>query len=232
VPQDQIGEHVGPLVNAFAARDDGIEIAVEAVEGETVGELLEQRRADIAFGPHPGTERATIASVPFLRCRLAVVARPDHPLVSAHDIPPSELSAERWLIGPPRVDCTEGVGLFFERNQLEPAETMIFTSHAAALAAAGCRGEGIASRSCTPLSTSPPPFARAARRARDAADGELWYASTLSASAVRFRPRWRCSGFSPRRPKATRRWQPAASARPRRAPGRRSTTFPRTLAER
>jgi DNA-binding transcriptional LysR family regulator len=138
-----VAEHVGPLVNAFAARDDGIEIAVEAVEGETVGELLEQRRADIAFGPHPGTERATIASVPFLRCRLAVVARPDHPLVSAHGIPPSELSAERWLIGPPRVDRTEGVGLFFERNQLEPEETMTFTSHAAALAAAAA-GEGIA----------------------------------------------------------------------------------------
>jgi DNA-binding transcriptional LysR family regulator len=138
-----VAEHVGPLVNAFALRDDGIEVAVEAVDGETIGELLEQRRADIAFGPHPGAERATIASVPFLRCRLAVVAAPDHPLVCAHAIPPAELAGERWLIGPPELDPTEGVGQFFERNGLEPADTMTFTSHAAALAAAAA-GEGIA----------------------------------------------------------------------------------------
>src|SRR5262249_48346546 len=74
-----VAEHVGPLLNAFAARDESVEIAVEPVDGETVGELLEQRRADIAFGPHPGAERAAIASVPFLRCRLAVVAAPQHP---------------------------------------------------------------------------------------------------------------------------------------------------------
>jgi DNA-binding transcriptional LysR family regulator len=138
-----VAEHVGPLVNAFAARDEGIEIAVEAVDGETVGELLEQRRADIAFGPHPGAERSTIATVPFLRCRLAVVAAPDHPLVSAHAIPPTALEKERWLIGPPELDRTEGLGSFVERNRLQPADTMTFTSHAAALAAAAA-GEGIA----------------------------------------------------------------------------------------
>ena len=44
---------------------------------------------------------------------------------------------------PPDVDRSEGVGLFFERNRLEPAETVAYTSHAAALAAAAA-GEGIA----------------------------------------------------------------------------------------
>src|SRR5215470_15101145 len=44
-----VAEHVGPLLSAFAARDEAVEIAVEPVDGETVGELLEQRRADIAF---------------------------------------------------------------------------------------------------------------------------------------------------------------------------------------
>jgi DNA-binding transcriptional LysR family regulator len=173
-----VAEHVGPLLNAFAARDEAIEIAVEAVDGETVGELLEQRRADIAFGPHPGAERATIASVPFLRCRLAVVASPDHPLAAALAIPPSEVAAERWLIGPPELDRTEGVGLFFERNGIEPAETMTFSSHAAALAAAAA-GEGIAltlvhsvvnelrHRSLARLDVLGTPLT------------ELWYASTL-----------------------------------------------------
>src|SRR5262249_38488069 len=100
----------------------------------------EQRRADIAFGPRPAPEKqATISTVPFLRCRLIVVAAPGHPLAASHDIPPPTLTGERWLIGPPEVDRSEGVGLFFERNRLEPAETVAFTSHAAALAAAAAR---------------------------------------------------------------------------------------------
>src|SRR5690349_16743811 len=65
-----VAEHVGPLLDAFGARDDELEIAVDAVPGARFAELLERRRADITLGPHPGLERATtIASVPFLRCR-------------------------------------------------------------------------------------------------------------------------------------------------------------------
>jgi DNA-binding transcriptional LysR family regulator len=174
-----VAEHVGPLLNAFAARDAGIEVAVEAVEGESFGELLEQRRADITFGADPGAERAaTVATVPFLRCRLIIIAPPRHPLAGRHEIPPAALAGERWLIGPPDLDRTEGVGLFFEQNRLEPGETMSFTSHAAAVAAAAA-GEGIAltlghsvvnelrHRSLVKLDVVGTPLT------------EIWYASTL-----------------------------------------------------
>ena len=174
-----VAEHVGPLVNAFASRDDGIELAVEAVAGLSFGELLEQRRADIAFGPHPGAEKAaTIATVPFLRCRLVVVAPPDHPLAANRTIPPAALAGERWLIGPPELDRTEGVGLFFERNRFEPSETMSFTSHAAAVAAASA-GEGIA---LTLLHSVENELRRRSLVRLDVAGTpltELWYASTL-----------------------------------------------------
>lgn len=174
-----VAEHVGPLLDAFGARDDDLEIAVDAVPGAGFADLLEHRRADIALGPHPGRERAaTIATVPFLRCRCVVVAAPSHPLARRRAIAPPELAAERWLVGPPAVDPATGVGLFFERHGLAPREIGVYTSHAAAIAAAGA-GEGIAltlhhsvrvelrRRTLVPLDVRGTPLV------------ELWHASTL-----------------------------------------------------
>src|SRR4051812_21679287 len=71
IATELVAEHIGPLVELFTARDEGLEVSVEAVRGAGFGEALESRRADIALGPHPGPERAnTIASAPFLRARL------------------------------------------------------------------------------------------------------------------------------------------------------------------
>jgi DNA-binding transcriptional LysR family regulator len=107
-----VAEHIGPLLDAFTARDSRIEIELDSAAGESLTDLLEHRRADIAFGPAPGPERAsTIATVPFLRCRLIVVAAPDHPLLSRRDIPADALARERWLIGPPRARSSRPVRL-------------------------------------------------------------------------------------------------------------------------
>ena len=85
--------------------------------GAMVADLLEHRQADIALGPAPAPERAaTIASVPFLRCRLIVVASPGHPLAGRRDLAPSALASERWLLGPPELDPTTGAGLLFART--------------------------------------------------------------------------------------------------------------------
>src|ERR1700722_8708763 len=95
-----VAEHVGPVIAAFRARDPGLEVAIEPVAGAETAELLEHRRADIVLGPAPAPERAaTIASVPFLRCRLIVVAAPGHPLARRRDVVPSALASERWLLG-------------------------------------------------------------------------------------------------------------------------------------
>ena len=174
-----VAEHVGPIVDAFLGRDSGVEVAVEAVPGESFADLLEHRRADIAFGPCPDPERAaTIATVPFLRCRLIVVAAPGHPLAKRHNIPPSALAAETWLIGPPELDRTEGVGLFLDRNRLAPINVATYTSHAAALAAAGA-GDGIILTLVHTVATELRRHALVRLDVRGTPLVELWHASTL-----------------------------------------------------
>ena len=174
-----VAEHVGPLIDAFTARDPGLEIAIETVTGASMAELLEHRRADIALGPSPAPERAaTIASVPFLRCRLIVVAAPGHPLAGRPDLAPAELAGERWLLGPPELDPTTGAGLLFAHAGLEPAEVVGYTSHAAAVAAAAA-GDGVV------LTLAHTVIEELRRRALTRIDLrgtpmlEMWHASTL-----------------------------------------------------
>jgi LysR family transcriptional regulator, low CO2-responsive transcriptional regulator len=174
-----VAEHVGPLIDAFTARDDGLEIAVEAVPGAGFAELLEHRRADIALGPHPGPDGAgRIASAPFLRCRLVIVAAPGHPLAGARAIAPAALADERWLVGEPELDPTTTTGLFLARHALDPAQVATYSSETAAIAAAAA-GEGIV------LTLAHSVVDEVRRRAlvrldvRGTPAVELWHASTL-----------------------------------------------------
>jgi DNA-binding transcriptional LysR family regulator len=137
-----VAEHIGPLIDAFSARDEGIGVAIDTEPGTSFADLLEHRRADIAFGPHPGPERQTIASVPFLRCRMIIVAAPGHRLAGVRSIAPSELANEPWLVGPPDLDAAAPTSLFLTRNGLGPSRVTGYSSSAAAIAAAAA-GEGL-----------------------------------------------------------------------------------------
>src|SRR4051812_41544784 len=137
-----VAEHIAPMIDAFGARDAGLEISVETVPGEDFGDLLEHRRADVALGPPPGPEHPGVASAPFLRCRLVLVAAPGHPLAGRRDLAPADLEGERWIVGQPELDATTGAGLFFARNGLAPERIATYSSNAAALDAAAA-GEGI-----------------------------------------------------------------------------------------
>jgi LysR family transcriptional regulator, low CO2-responsive transcriptional regulator len=141
VATDIVAEHIGPLIDAFTAREPEVEITIETAPGESFAERLEHRRADIALGPHPG-QHATIAAAPFLRSHFIVVASPAHRLAGRREIPASELSCEQWLVGPPDIDPTTGAGRFFARAGFDPAALTGYTSQAAAIAAAAA-GEGV-----------------------------------------------------------------------------------------
>ncbi|WP_028059802.1 LysR family transcriptional regulator [Candidatus Solirubrobacter pratensis] len=170
-----VAEHIAPLIELFTAREESVEVAVEAVPGGEFADALEHRRADIALGPSPGAER--IASAPFLRCRLILLAAPSHRLAGARSIAPSELAGERWLVGQPDLDPSTGAGLFLARNGLAP-EVASYSSQAAAIAAAAA-GEGVV------LALAHSVVDEVRRRALVRLDVrgtpvlELWHASTL-----------------------------------------------------
>ena len=136
-----VAEHIGPLIDAFTARQPGVEISVRQAAGESFGELLERRAADVALGPLPAPEHAaTIASAPFLRCSLVIVAGAGHPLAGARDVAPSALAP--WLIGPGDLDRATATGAFLARHGVAESDVAAYTSHAAAIAAAAA-GEGV-----------------------------------------------------------------------------------------
>ena len=172
-----VAEHIGPLIDAYTARDPGLEIAIEPAPGRAFAELLEHRRADIALGPPPGPS-ASIASVPFLRCRLIIVAAPWLRLSSERDIAPRALARERWLVGPPELDPTTATGHFFAKHGLDPAHVSAYSSHAAAVAAAAA-GDGVL------LALAHSVLDEVRRRAlvrldvRGTPSVEMWHASTL-----------------------------------------------------
>jgi DNA-binding transcriptional LysR family regulator len=171
-------EHIGPLIESFTARDAGREIAVESVPGDSFAERLEHRRADVTLGPRPGAQHTTIASVPFLRCRLILVVAPGHPLAGQGSIAPAALAGEPWVVGPPELDPTTATGQFFDRHGLAPRDVATYSSHAAAIAAAAA-GEGIL------LTLTHTVLDEVRRRALTRLDVrgtpivEIWHASTL-----------------------------------------------------
>lgn len=168
-----VAEHVGPLIEAFSARDDGLELSLTELPGDAFGEALEHRRADIALGPAPaGT---TIASAPFLRCRLVIAAAPSHPLASARGLAPAALAEERWLAS--ALDASEGTGAFLARHGLEP-EVSTFSSGAAAVAAAAA-GEGIVLTLAHAVADEVRRRALVRLDVRGTPIVEMWHASTL-----------------------------------------------------
>src|SRR3954463_4832729 len=173
-----VAEHIAPLIELFTDREEGVEVAVEALSGADFADALEARRADVALGPSPGSER--IASAPFLRCRLIILAAPSHALAGRRAIVPSVLGRERWLVGQPELDPTTGTGLFLARSGLAPRTVATYSSQAAANAAAAA-GEGIV------LTLAHSVVEDVRRRAlvrldvRGTPFVELWHASTLGA---------------------------------------------------
>jgi LysR family transcriptional regulator, low CO2-responsive transcriptional regulator len=174
-----VAEHISPLIDMFTAREDGLEVAVDAAPGANFPDLLEHRRADIALGPPPGPDRAaTIASAPFLRCRLIIAAAPGNPLAGRRAIAPSALAGERWLVGQPELDPSTATGLFFSRTGLDPGDVATFASHAAAIAAAA-GGEGVVLAPAHAVADEVRRRALVRLDVRGTPVVEMWHASTL-----------------------------------------------------
>jgi DNA-binding transcriptional LysR family regulator len=214
-----VEEHVAaPLLAAFTDRTPNVDATVEVESGARFAELLDHRRADITLGPRPSLARsADIVAVPFLRYRLIVVAAPDHPLAARDEIDPSELTGERWLIGPGAADAVTPIGEYFARSRLAPRDVRAFPSDAAALGAVA-EGEGV--MLALGHVAAPSIQRRAIRRlaVRGTPLTDLWYASTLAenlclTSALALR-RFATTPEATQAMAAPRRGVPAAAIRP------------------
>ncbi|MBP0453077.1 LysR family transcriptional regulator [Kitasatospora sp. RG8] len=148
---------VPPLLEAFVRRHPGVETTTLAVPSTALGELLLDRRADVAISPaaaEPGAVAApprpdTLEHIPFLRIQLVVVASPhhagarlDHIGAARLHLPIDRLSREHWLLGPGGLDPGTPGGAFLTRHGVGDADASIFPSASAALGAA-VAGDGL-----------------------------------------------------------------------------------------
>lgn len=164
-----VAEHVGPMIDAFTARDTELEVSLSELPAAGFAEALEHRRADIALGPAPSAA-ANIASAPFLRCRMIIVAAPTHPLAAERSIAPSALAGEHWL-------AADELDAFFARHGLSP-RVSTFSSGAGAVAAAAA-GRGIVLTLAHTVADEVRRRALVRLDVRGTPILELWHASTL-----------------------------------------------------
>ena len=199
-----VAEHIGPLIEAFRARDEGLEIAVESVPGASVRRAARAPAGRHRARPAPGPERAaTIASAPFLRCRLIVVAAPDHPLAGRAAIAPADARGQAVARRAARRSTRRrATGLFLGAQRGRRRATSRPTAARRRRSRRRPPGEGVV------LTLAHSVVDEVRRRAlvrldvRGTPVVELWHASTLGLGRARCRPRWRCSG-SRRRSDAT-----------------------------
>src|SRR3954451_16304936 len=123
-----------PLVEAFTRRFPGTDVSVLVEPAGAFAGLIADRVADGALGPRPDVDPAAgIASLPFLRYRLVVVAGRTHPLAGRRALPAAVLAGDRWLVGPSGAGPSTPVGEFLAAHRLDPDEVRAFPTHSAAV---------------------------------------------------------------------------------------------------
>lgn len=138
---NEIGEYaIGPLVEAFMRGRPRVRVAVTTALSTELAAMLRDHRADVALGPRITAEG--IDSVPFLRVRAIVVARPGHPLAGETAIDPAQLHQDRWIVGPAGADPYTPLAAIARELQVPPERIHEQPSHAGALAAIAI-GDGI-----------------------------------------------------------------------------------------
>lgn len=139
-----VAEYVVPwLVESFRRSLPAVDAPSLVVPGGAFADVLKDRRADVAIGPRVAAERGlSIASAPFLRIKLVVVAPAGHPLGGQREVPPARLARESWLLGPAGLDDTTMSGALLTRLGVSAAAVAAFPSGAAALEAVG-EGQGL-----------------------------------------------------------------------------------------
>jgi DNA-binding transcriptional LysR family regulator len=133
-----------PLLAAFTARVKAVEANVGVSPSHEMAALLQERLADVCFGPRlAGEQSVGLESEPIMRYRLIVVASPAHRQARVEGIPWKALAHEDWLVDPSGADSSTEVGMLLDRLRVPPERVRVFPSQSAAWAAAA-EGAGVA----------------------------------------------------------------------------------------
>jgi len=124
---------VPPVLAAFAARNPRVDTTVGMAGAGDVAALLQERLADVCFGPRLS---GNLESTPLLRYGLIVVASPGHPLAGVAQIPWQALTGEDWFVDPSGMDPSAEVGGLLARLHVPPERVRVFPSLSAAWTAA------------------------------------------------------------------------------------------------
>jgi LysR family transcriptional regulator, low CO2-responsive transcriptional regulator len=126
---------VPPLLEAFGKRYTALEVSTLVVPGTSVGDVLRDRRADVAIGPRPqGYENdPTFESVSVLKFQLVVVASPTHARLYRGPGWEKKLASQNWLLGPAGLDPHTLAGAFLRRLDVNAEDVRAFPSMSAAL---------------------------------------------------------------------------------------------------
>lgn len=145
VATSTIGHSVIPaMLQAFTARAGNVEVTLGIASTDEIVALLQERLADVAFGPLlPGAAAEGLTSTPLMRYRLGLVASSTHPLAAAPSLRPAQLRDAVWLVDPEGRDPAAEVGRMLDRLGVAPEKIRVFPNQPAAWAAAA-EGAGIA----------------------------------------------------------------------------------------
>jgi LysR family transcriptional regulator, low CO2-responsive transcriptional regulator len=135
-----LAEVVAPaVVGAFAQRVGSVEATVGMATDDEMAALVHERLADVALGPR----LAGLDAEPIMRCRLLVVASPQHPVAGHGMVGRGAAAAQDWLVDPSGADPGSDVGRLLGNLGVPEARVRVFPTQAAAWAAAAS-GQGLA----------------------------------------------------------------------------------------
>jgi DNA-binding transcriptional LysR family regulator len=118
-----------PLLDLFTSRTAAVEATVGVSGALEMPVLLQDRLADVAFGPR--LSGAGIESTPMMRHKLVVVASKRHPLAGATALPPESLASCTWLVDPAGTEPSSEVGQLLARFGVPGSRTRVFSGAAA-----------------------------------------------------------------------------------------------------
>ena len=119
------------ILGAFCQRYPGIDVSLKVSNRERLLERLAVNDDDIYILGQPSEDAVGIESIPFAPNPLVILARRDHPLVGARDIPLSRIAEEQFLLREPGSGIRDAVLRRFADEGLRPRVRMELGSNEA-----------------------------------------------------------------------------------------------------